>query len=305
MTDTHSSLPSQAELLQRHGALLIIDQIQPPPGLVPKGQTPTLKPKEQGLFIAICDSGEVYAFNGHVDLGTGVRTALGQIVAEELYLRMEQVRMVLGDTESTPNQGATIASATLQISAVPLRNAAAEARRWLLQQAAQRFNVAVEQLTLNDGMIISPQGPALSYGELVTGVHVELPVSGDAPLKPQAEYRLVGTSTARVDIPAKATGESTYVHDMRLPTMLHGRVVRPPYAGYDSGEFVGTSLLAVDEQSIAHIPGIVKLVVIGDFIGIVAEREEQAIKAAEALQVSWKDWQRNLAADDRCGAGAA
>ncbi|CAI0864974.1 molybdopterin-dependent oxidoreductase [Serratia quinivorans] len=294
MTDAHSSLPSQAELLQRHGTLLIIDQIQPPPGLVPKGQTPILKPKEPGLFIAICDSGEVYAFNGHVDLGTGVRTALGQIVAEELYLRMEQVRMVLGDTESTPNQGATIASATLQISAVPLRNAAAEACRWLLQQAAQRFGVAVEQLTLNDGLIISPQGPALSYGELVTGMHVELPVSGDAPLKPQAEYRLVGTSTARVDIPAKATGESTYVHDMRLPNMLHGRVVRPPYAGYDSGEFVGTSLLAVDEQSIAHIPGIVKLVVIGDFIGIVAEREEQAIKAAEALQVSWKDWRRNL-----------
>lgn len=294
MTDAHSSVPSQAELLQRHGTLLVIDQIQPPPGLVPKGQTPNLKPKEQGLFIAICDSGEVYAFNGHVDLGTGVRTALGQIVAEELYLRMDQVRMVLGDTESTPNQGATIASATLQISAVPLRNAAAEARRWLLQQAAQRFSVAVEQLTLNDGMIISPQGPAVSYGELVTGVHVELPVSGDAPLKPQAEYRLVGTSTARVDIPAKATGESTYVHDMRLPNMLHGRVVRPPYAGYDSGEFVGTSLLTVDEQSIAHIPGIVKLVVIGDFIGIVAEREEQAIKAAEALQVSWKDWRRNL-----------
>ncbi|UNK25940.1 molybdopterin-dependent oxidoreductase [Serratia plymuthica] len=294
MTDARFSLPSQAELLQRNGTLLVIDQIQPPPGLVPKGQTPTLKPKEQGLFIAICDSGEVYAFNGHVDLGTGVRTALGQIVAEELYLRMEQVCMVLGDTESTPNQGATIASATLQISAVPLRNAAAEARRWLLQQAAQRFNSAVDQLTLRDGAIVDPQGQTLTYGELVAGMHVELPISGDAPLKPQAEYRLVGTGTARVDIPAKATGETTYVHDMRLPNMLHGRVVRPPYAGYDSGEFVGTSLLAVDERSIAAIPGIVKLVVIGDFIGIVAEREEQAIKAAQALQVSWKDWRRNL-----------
>ncbi|MEE4409046.1 MULTISPECIES: molybdopterin cofactor-binding domain-containing protein [unclassified Serratia (in: enterobacteria)] len=294
MTDARFSLPSQAELLQRNGTLLVIDQIQPPPGLVPKGQTPILKPKERGLFIAICDSGEVYAFNGHVDLGTGVRTALGQIVAEELYLRMEQVCMVLGDTESTPNQGATIASATLQISAVPLRNAAAEARRWLLQQAAQRFNSAVDQLTLRDGAIVGPQGQTLTYGELVAGVHVELPISGDAPLKPQAEYRLVGTATARVDIPAKATGETTYVHDMRLPNMLHGRVVRPPYAGYDSGEFVGTSLLAVDEQSIAGIPGIVKLVVIGDFIGIVAEREEQAIKAAQTLQVSWKDWRRNL-----------
>ncbi|CAI0894465.1 molybdopterin-dependent oxidoreductase [Serratia ficaria] len=294
MTDAHSPLPTQAELLQRDGVLLIIDSIQPPPGLVPKGQTPTLKPKEQGLFIALCDSGEIYAFNGHVDLGTGVRTALGQIVAEELYLRMDQVRMVLGDTERAPNQGATIASATLQISAVPLRNAAAEARRWLLQRAAQRFGLPAEQLTLEEGRIRNPQGQTLGYAELVAGGHVELAISGDAPLKPQAEYRLVGTSAARVDIPAKATGESTYVHDMRLPNMLHGRVVRPPYAGYDSGEFVGTSLLAVDEASIAHIPGIVKLVTIGDFIGIVAEREEQAIKAAQALQVSWKDWRRNL-----------
>lgn len=134
MTDSRPSSPSEAELLQRDGVLLIVDSVQPPSGPVPKGQTPVLKPKEQGLFIALCGSGEIYAFNGHVDLGTGVRTALGQIVAEELYLRMDQVRMVLGDTERAPNQGATIASATLQISAVPLRNAAAEARRWLLRQ---------------------------------------------------------------------------------------------------------------------------------------------------------------------------
>ena len=186
MTDSRTPSPSQAELLQRDGVLLIVDSVQPPPGLVPKGQTPVLKPKEQGLFIALCGSGEIYAFNGHVDLGTGVRTALGQIVAEELYLRMDQVQMVLGDTERAPNQGATIASATLQISAVPLRNAAAEARRWLLRQAAQRFDAPVEQLTLEEGMIRSPQGQALSYAELVAGGHVELSISGDAPLKPQA-----------------------------------------------------------------------------------------------------------------------
>lgn len=150
MTDSRVPSPSQADLLQRDGVLLIVDSVQPPPGLVPKGQTPVLKPKEQGLFIALCGSGEIYAFNGHVDLGTGVRTALGQIVAEELYLRMDQVQMVLGDTERAPNQGATIASATLQISAVPLRNAAAEARRWLLRQAAQRFDAPVEQLTLEE-----------------------------------------------------------------------------------------------------------------------------------------------------------
>ncbi|OQV64711.1 hypothetical protein AK51_26980 [Serratia nematodiphila DZ0503SBS1] len=104
MTDSRTPSPSQAELLQRDGVLLIVDSVQPPPGLVPKGQTPVLKPKEQGLFIALCGSGEIYAFNGHVDLGTGVRTALGQIVAEELYLRMDQVQMVLGDTERAPNQ---------------------------------------------------------------------------------------------------------------------------------------------------------------------------------------------------------
>ncbi|MDV5707945.1 molybdopterin cofactor-binding domain-containing protein, partial [Serratia marcescens] len=152
MTDSRPSSPSQAELLQRDGVLLIVDSVQPPSGPVPKGQAPVLKPREQGLFIALCDSGEIYAFNGHVDLGTGVRTALGQIVAEELYLRMDQVQMVLGDTERAPNQGATIASATLQISAVPLRNAAAEARRWLLRQAAQRFDAPVEQLPLEEGV---------------------------------------------------------------------------------------------------------------------------------------------------------
>lgn len=294
MTEFYCSLPTQAELLQRNGTLLVIDQIQPPSGPVSKGQTATPKPKESGVFIAICDNGTVYAFNGHVDLGTGVRTALSQIVAEELFLRMDQLNLVLGDTGWTPDQGATIASATLQISAIPLRNAAAEARRWLLQQAALRFDVAADQLTLNEGKVCTPQGQTLSYAQLVANVHVELPISGNAPLKPQADYRLVGTSTARVDIPAKATGETIYVHDMRLPDMLHGRVVRPPYAGYDSGEFVGTSLLAVDEDSLAHIPGIVKLVVHRDFIGIVAVREEQAIKAAQALQVRWKEWRHHL-----------
>ncbi|WP_416262165.1 molybdopterin cofactor-binding domain-containing protein [Gibbsiella quercinecans] len=291
---TNAPSPTQAALLAREGVLLIVDHIQPPSGPVPKGSTPKQQPMELGLFIALCDSGEVYAFNGHVDLGTGVRTALTQIVAEELYLRMEQVTMVLGDTARAPNQGATIASATLQISAVPLRNAAAEARRWLLQQAAARFGQPQEALVLNDGEIIAPDGQRLRYSELVAGRRTQLFISGSAPLKPAAAYRLVGTSSPRVDIPAKATGETTYVHDMRLPDMLHGRVVRPPYAGYDSGDFVGNSLIGVDESSIAHIPGIVSVVVIRDFIGIVAEREEQAAKAASALQVEWKPWQTQL-----------
>jgi nicotinate dehydrogenase subunit B len=286
--------PTRDQLLASNGVLLIVDDILPPSGPVAKGGTPTVKPKELGLFIAIDQDSSVYAFNGHVDLGTGIRTSLAQIVAEELDLRMDQVTMILGDTERAPNQGATIASATLQISAIPLRNAAAEARRYLLQTAAQRWAVEADSLHIENGVINAQDGRTCGFGELLTGERIELRISGNAPLKRLEDYKLVGTVAARVDIPAKATGELTYVHDMRLPNMLHGRVVRPPYAGYDTGSFVGTSLLSVDESSIAHIPGIVKVVVIGDFIGVVAMREEQAAKAAKELKVSWKPWQHQL-----------
>ncbi|WP_213881292.1 molybdopterin cofactor-binding domain-containing protein [Pseudomonas sp. dw_358] len=292
MNETRKPVPTQAELLARNGVLLVVNEIQPPPGLVPKGKTPVLKPKEQGLFIALCADGEYYAFNGHVDLGTGIQTSLGQIVAEELDLRMDQLRMILGDTARAPNQGATIASATLQISAIPLRNAAAEARRWLQQAAAGRLGSS--DLRFEAGVVHSADGQQVTFAELIAGQHIELTISGEAPLKAAVDYKLVGRSSARVDIPAKATGELTFVHDMRVPDMLHGRVIRPPYDGYDTGVFVGTSLIGVDESSIAHIPGVVGVVVIGDFIGVVAEREEQAIKAARELKVQWKPWQQHL-----------
>lgn len=288
------STPTRDQLLAKTGVLLIVDDILPPSGPVVKGGTPLIKPKELGLFIAISDDGRVYAFNGHVDLGTGIRTSLAQIVAEELDLQLDQVCMVLGDTERAPNQGATIASATLQISAIPLRNAAAEARRYLLDTAAERWAVQPDLLKIEAGVILAPDGRTATYAELISGEHIELRISGNAPLKPAADYRLVGKGAARVDIPAKATGELTYVHDMRVPDMLHGRVIRPPYAGLDCGDFVGNSLLEVDESSIAHIAGIVAVVVIRDFVGVVALREEQAIKAAQALKITWKAWNHGL-----------
>ncbi|KAF2394974.1 Nicotinate dehydrogenase subunit B [Pseudomonas frederiksbergensis] len=295
MTDSIPlSTPTRDQLLAKTGVLLIVDDILPPSGPVAKGGTPLIKPKELGLFIAISDDGRVYAFNGHVDLGTGIRTSLAQIVAEELDLQLEQVCMVLGDTERAPNQGATIASATLQISAIPLRNAAAEARRYLLETTAERWAVEPDVLKIEAGVILAPDGRTATYAELVSGEHIELRISGTAPLKPAADYRLVGKGAARVDIPAKATGELTYVHDMRVPDMLHGRVIRPPYAGLDCGDFVGNSLLEVDESSIAHIAGIVAVVVIRDFVGVVALREEQAIKAAQALKITWKAWNHGL-----------
>jgi isoquinoline 1-oxidoreductase len=219
------------------------------------------------IFVAIRASGQILAFNGHVDLGTGIRTSLAQIVAEELEVDADAVTMVLGHTEATPNQGPTIASASIQISALPLRRAAAQARAWLVARAA---------------------GGPIDVAALLRDEHVELPLADDVPTKPAAQYRVVGRSAPRVDIPAKATGELTFVHDVRMPGMLHGRVIRPPYAGRDSGDFVGTSLIGIDEASIAAVPGVVRVYVEGDFVGVVAEREEQAIEAARRLKVRWK-----------------
>ncbi|AUW47732.1 molybdopterin cofactor-binding domain-containing protein [Rhizobium leguminosarum] len=242
------------------------------------------------LFIAIGPDGRVVAFNGHVDLGTGIRTSLAQIVAEELNVPFEQVDMVLGATSAAPNQGATIASETIQITAVPLRYAAATARRHLLVKASERTGTPLEKLILEGGIIRADSGEnwCLSFADLVAGEHVRLSIDIDAELKPASAYTIVGSSRPRVDIPAKATGRWTYVHDVRVPGMLHGRVVRPPYAGFDHGEHVGNSLISIDEASVAGIEGLVGVVAIGDFVGVVATREEIAIEAAKTLKVVWR-----------------
>jgi nicotinate dehydrogenase subunit B len=239
-------------------------------------------------FIRIAADGAITAYNGHVDLGTGIRTALGQIVAEELDVSFVRVVVVLGDTSRVPNQGATIASETIQITAAPLRKAAAQARRFLLARAAERLDLAAEELSIDDGLIRGNDNRSVSYGELIADDTIRLELADDVPLKAVNSYSIVGQSVPRVDLPAKATGEPVYVHDVRVPGMLHGRVIRPPYAGVDAGPFVGTSLIAVDESSVRDVPGLVAVLHIGDFVGVVAEREENAIKAAQWLKVKWK-----------------
>jgi nicotinate dehydrogenase subunit B len=238
-------------------------------------------------FVKITADGSVTAFNGHVDLGTGIQTALGQIVAEELDVSFARVVVVLGDTSRVPNQGATIASETIQISAVPLRKAAAQARHFLLARAAQRLELSVDDLAVDDGLIRG-HNRSISYGELIGADVIRLELADEVEVKAIAAYSVVGQSVPRTDLPAKATGELVYVHDVRVPGMLHGRVVRPPYAGVDAGAFVGTSLIAVDETSVRDIPGFVAVVRIGDFVGVIAEREENAVKAAAQLRLTWK-----------------
>src|SRR6202047_2704402 len=239
-------------------------------------------------FIKITADGSVTAYNGHVDLGTGIRTALGQIVAEELDVSFARVVVVLGDTSRVPNQGATIASETIQITAVPLRKAAAQARQFLIALAAERLELPVDDLAIEDGLLRGKDNRSVSYGELIAGETIRLELADDVPVKAVNAYRIVGQSVPRVDLPAKATGEMVYVHDVRVPGMLHGRVVRPPYAGVDAGAFGGTSLIAGDETSLGDIPRLVAVVRIRDFVGVIAEREENAVKAAARLKVVWK-----------------
>lgn len=300
---------TRSEFLQADGVLVVVRETPPAPPPAP-GQPALVSgnPAEgPEVLLAVWDDGSVTALNGHVDLGTGIQTALSQIVAEELDVPMAQVRMVLGDTARTPNQGATIASASIQIHAAPLRLAAAQARGWLLAQAAEHFGVQPALLTLRDGRIQAGDDPAfgIGIGELVAGGRSVLQLDEAARLKDPADYRIVGSSPPRVDIPAKLAGDTVFVHDMRLPGMLHGRVVRPPYAGADHGDYIGNTLESVDEASIAHIPGIRTVVVIRDFVGIVAEREEHAEQALRELRVRWKAWPGLPPLDDLEGAISA
>ncbi|MFL6661019.1 MAG: molybdopterin cofactor-binding domain-containing protein [Rhizobacter sp.] len=285
---------SRRDFHEARGVLVVTRQ--PPPAPAPaKGQPPAVSanPAEGAeILLALWDDGSVNALHGHVDLGTGIATALAQIAAEELDVGMDCVAMVLGHTAAAPNQGATIASASIQLHAEPLRRAAAQARAWLVAQAAARLGAGVDERMVRRGVVRVRDAPdrRIAYGTLLRDRHVELSLDPAAALKPPADYRLVGTSVPRVDIPAKATGELVFVHDMRVPGMLHGRVVRPPYAGVDAGDFIGNTLDSVDEASIAHIPGIVAVVVIRDFVGVVAQREEQAEQAMRELQVRWRPW---------------
>ncbi|EZP57589.1 xanthine dehydrogenase family protein molybdopterin-binding subunit [Delftia sp. RIT313] len=240
-------------------------------------------------FIAIGADGSVTAYHGHVDLGTGIRTSLAQLVADELDVEFERITMVLGHTGRTPNQGPTIASNTIQVDAIPMRKAAAQVRQLLLGLAAEKLQQPVSALTTSKGVVVAKGGRRIGYGELAQGQDLNIALDKEVPLR-TGGFNYIGKSVQRVDIPAKVLGALAYVHDVRVPGMLHGRVVRPPYGGADASAPLGSSLISVNEQSVAHLPGIVKVVVQGDFVGIVAEREEQAIAAMRQLEVKWKDW---------------
>jgi CO/xanthine dehydrogenase Mo-binding subunit len=238
-------------------------------------------------WLAVDSNGDVTIYVGKVELGTGIMTALAQIAAEELDVPFARVTVIQGDTDLTPDQGYTAGSQSLQSSRPVLQQAAAEARAILLDRASDRLGVPSTELRVRDGVIVaaSDASKSVPYGALVDEPFMR-ELNGEAPLKPTQEYSIVGQPVQRVDIPAKVTGGEAYVQDLRLDGMLHGRVVRPHVRTMDG---VGATILSVDDSAARQTPGVVDIVRNGSFIGVVAEREEQAIKASQALQIVWSE----------------
>jgi CO/xanthine dehydrogenase Mo-binding subunit len=231
-------------------------------------------------WIRINADGSATVFTGKVELGQGILTALHQIAADELDLPLARIKMISGDTGQTPNEGQTAGSQSVENSGTALRMAGAEVRAMLLDLAAKRLGVVADQLNVTDGVVATSDGRRVGYGELVASLDLNREATAKTPPKTPASHKIVGKSIPRDDIPPKVTGGVSYVQDLRLPGMLHGRVVRPPR--------YGSKLDSVDEAAAKAMPGVVALVRDGSFLGVVAEREEQAIKAREALRNSAK-----------------
>lgn len=244
--------------------------------------TRTLDLTEVDAFLAIRKDGSVVVYSGKVDLGTGHRIAMRQMVGEELSMTVEDVQrieLIEGDTALTPNQGPTAGSTGVMRGGVQLRQAAATAREALLALAAAKLQRPAADLTLEAGMIgAAGGGGRVSIAELAGERAFNVKLNPKAPLKDPQKYSIVGRSLPRPDVPAKATGRFVFVHDFALPDMLHGRVLRPAA--------VGAKPIEADAASIKHIPG-ARMIRIENFLGVVADNEWAAVRAARELKVRW------------------
>jgi nicotinate dehydrogenase subunit B len=219
---------------------------------------------------------------GKVELGQGVLTAVGQVCAEELDVDISRVRITSGDTRLVPNEGVTAGSFSMPYCATAVQYASAEVRHILLSLAAEKWSLPIESLQVKDGVIASATGKTVSYWDLVLGAALEREATGAIAPKDPSLYRYIGQSMPRIDFPLKMTGQSIFVQELRLPGMLHARVVRPP--SYRS------KLLSVNLNRVKAMPGVVKVVRNGSFLGVIAKRMSQASAASEVLAKSAK-WQ--------------
>jgi nicotinate dehydrogenase subunit B len=286
---------AQSALSRRHflkgGALIVGFNIAAPltnpllNSLSTSAAAATPDPELLDSWIAVHADNTATVFMGKVELGQGTTTGMLQIAAEELDLAMSQVSAARIDTNVTPNQGPAVASLSIMDNGPQLRTAAAEARQALMRLAAVKLNATADRLNVTNGVVTvdGDPGRAVTYGDLIGNRQFNVKMTGKAPQKPVAEYRLVTTRVPRVDIPDKVSGKYVYMQHMRLPDMLHGRVVRPRGQGAYGD---GAKVVNIDTSSIADIAG-AQVIRTGDFVGVVAEREWDAVRAAEKLKVEW------------------
>ena len=289
---------SRREFLRLSGALVVIigaGAADVAPALaqaVPALSGPP--PGQLDSWLAVLPDGSVEAFFGKMDMGHGLEIAIAQVVAEELDVDVERVRIRMGDTQTTCNQGGASGSTGVSLGARPLRNAAAEARRLLVVSAAQHLSQPAERLTVERGVIISKDDASrrVSYAELIGGRRFDaavewnrsvgnfMDVKGQAKPKSPGEYRVVGASVARRDVAGKVFGTADFVTDVKIPGMLHARMIRPPRAA--------STIASIDESSIQGL-GNARVIRQGEFLAVVAEREWDAVRAAQSLKVQWTD----------------
>jgi nicotinate dehydrogenase subunit B len=261
---------------------------------VSAGQTPGPYPdldfRQLDSWIAIREDNTATFYVGKTDLGQGTGTAFRQIMSDELDIAYDSTSVVMGSTDVTVDQGGSGGSDALQTDGWPMRRVAAEARRVLLDMASTKFGVPVSALVVSKGVITVAADPTrqISYGELIGGRKFNITLTGKntdtttgvAKLKTVQELEVVGQSPQRYDIPGKVDGSLKWAVDIKLPGMVHARNVKPPSAG--------ATLVSIDESSVRGIPGLIKVVSKGNYVAVVCEREEQAIRAARQLKVSWR-----------------
>jgi len=290
---------SRREFLKTSGALIVsaagpafIGEALAQTAAASAGAKPPLVPTELDSWVAILPDGRVTAFFGKMDMGQSLDIAIAQIVADELDVAVDKVDVVMGDTALTCNQGGASGSTGIQTGARPLRSAAAEARRLLVQSASQKLGVPAEQLRVDDGVVSAVPDPTkkASYAELIGGRHFHhqvewnkqignpMDIKVQAKPKSPSEYRVVGKSFTRRDLPGKVYRTDKYVTDISLPKMLHARVIRCSRAACTVG--------GVDEGSIRAVRG-ARVVREKDFVAVVAGHEWDAVRASRMLKISW------------------
>jgi CO/xanthine dehydrogenase Mo-binding subunit len=227
-------------------------------------------------WIRINADGSATVFTGKVELGQGIVTALAQIAAEELDLPFARVHMISGDTGRTPNEGVTSGSQSIEYGGTALRLAGAEVRAILVDLAAKKLGVDADKLHVMDGVIAASDGRTVGYGDLAAEIDLKREATGKVAPKPASAHTIIGQSIPRLDISNKVTGGRAYVQDMRLPGMVHSRVVRPPR--------YGAKLTSLDEAAAKAMPGVLAVVRDGSFLGVIAERQMERRQSAPGLQ---------------------